>query len=318
MFLLLLLVAARAETQAIAMFNDELSLCNATHIVRQRIADRFPLGDAIALLGAPCAYLASAGDGMWITGNATSMVRVGNGSVVRVHLAELLVFDVVAAASGGGRLHAVTLAREHRRLEVDWAAGTVESVELTAVSLGPAAVAATRGASAADVLWATSDAVLLNSETVARAAANESFRDVALWRCAPVVLSGAGDVAVLSNVSVCEATTTTAPPRTFETAATTTADDFETEPGEGSGGPVPGFEGTVDARGAAKSRPPSLGLGVDVARRDVGFGPFSITAIVVAVLAFVVLSALIYRAMRNYIRLGNLAPNRANPWKTGD
>ena len=301
--------------QAIAIRGDVQSACNATHIVEQRVGTSDAVGAPVALRGAACAYLASASDGAWIAGNATSLARLERDGRVRVLPldADLSLLDVLAADATS--LQAVTLTRELRRLDVDWSAGTVASAAVLG-SLPASVRAAARAPGAADVLAVTSDAVLLNNRTVALAAPNETLRDVALWRCAPVLLSDARGVVVLSNVSLCPATA--APPRTFETAATTTTDDFETEPDESAGGVVPGFEGTVDARGAAKSRPPSLGLGVDAARRDVGFGPFSIAAVVVAVLAFAVLSALIARAVRNSVRLGRLAPNRANPWKTGD
>lgn len=171
----------------------------------------------------------------------------------------------------------------------------------------------------------TADRTTLLVGNASTAASSTLYTDVgALWldfvlaRCALLVLNR-NDRSVVRRVDLSSllCATTVPPPSTTRFNGTTrTFETARTDSGIAGGGLVPGFEGTIDPRGAYAGRPPLLGRGVDPARADTNaYGPFSILMIVVAILACVVLSALVGRAVRQYVRQGRVAPNRGNPWR---
>ena len=332
--LLGLLCMCRALFSALAVYDDTLYLCNATHVVRQRAADRAVVGDAEALAASACAFLFAVDDRLLVVGHSeTSVALLVNGTSLALSGRELPplrdIVDAQRASESILRLRVLLAASPTiRRIDVNVTSGTAVLVDDAAPAdeLPTATISAVRGVGTSLlVLSAQGNVSVYAPETqtatvLATAPGALRWADVALWRCSPLVLDGAGAVVEL-NVSLCSTSTalpTTTLRMTFETARVTT-NDFVDEDGTGvQNGFVPGFEGTVDARGAAKSRPPSLGLGIDPSKRTDNFGPFAISAVVVAVVAFIGLSALIARATSNYLRLGRVAPNRRETWKTGD
>lgn len=145
--------------------------------------------------------------------------------------------------------------------------------------------------------------------------AGSRWLDFALARCVVLVLRRNENQVIRVDLSRVLCATTIAPPSTLATLSTRTFETMRTNTGAG-GGLVAGFEGTIDPRSALDGPPPLLGRGVDPARADTNaYGPLSILMIVAAIVACVVLSALLGRAVRHYIAQGKVAPNRGNPWR---
>lgn len=189
----------------------------------------------------------------------------------------------------------------------------------------PVATAVARIDSLADrVLLAdvTTDRSTLLIGNATTAASTVLFNDVgarwldfALARCVVLVLRRGESAVIRVDLSRVLCATTVAPPATTATRSTLTFETMRTNTGAG-GGVVPGFEGTIDPRSALNGRPPLLGRGVDPARADGdAYGPLSILMIVAAIVACVVLSALLGRAVRNYAAQGRVPANRGNPWR---
>jgi hypothetical protein len=244
------------------------------------------------------------------------------------------IVDVAVVSNGQFRLllHSSTQSRRWMQLyNLSTMISDGAAMMFSAVPIG-GAVPLGAGVARIDTL---SDRVLLADVTADRttllvgnastAASSTLYTDVgALWldfvlaRCALLVLRR-NDSNVVRRVdlsSVLCATTVPPPSTTSFNGTTRTFETARTESGIVGGGLVPGFEGTIDPRGAYAGRPPLLGRGVDPARADTNaYGPFSILMIVVAILACVVLSALVGRAVRHYVRQGRVAPNRGNPWR---
>ena len=103
--------------------------------------------------------------------------------------------------------------------------------------------------------------------------------------------------------------------RPFEQTPAPPAEDEDDNFDFFGGEVIAGFEGKPDPRGGAIGRPDTLGRGVDPERQrtDV-WGPLSISALVIALLALIVLAVLIANAARRFHELGKVHPGRAKPW----
>jgi hypothetical protein len=171
------------------VYDDTLYLCNATHVVRQRAADRAVVGDAEALAASACAFLFAVDDRLLVVGHSeTSVALLVNGTSLALSGRELPplrdIVDAQRASESILRLRVLLAASPTiRRIDVNVTSGTAVLVDDAA----PADELPTATISASRAIGARQCECVCARNSDGHRARHGAWR-VALGRCCPVAL----------------------------------------------------------------------------------------------------------------------------------